>query len=69
MYKYMGKCYNTHNEMMEDVKAGHIKYYRSLSASYKSNPSMEAIDAMMKQADILMKRFGMTGDEIEALEI
>ena len=68
MINYMGQSYKNHADMMEDIKAGHIRHYQGLVASFRSSGSMEAIEAMMKQADILMKRFGMTGAEIEALE-
>lgn len=68
MINYMGQSYKNKAEMMEDAKAGHIQHYRSLSASFASSPSVEAMNAMVKQANILMDIFGMTGAEIEALE-
>lgn len=68
MLKYMGKSYKNNAEMMEDVKAGHVRHYKNLLAAFRSSGSMEASIALDNQAYILMKRFGMSGAEIEALE-
>ena len=68
MINYMGKSYKSHAELMADVKAGHVRTYKSLLTSFRSAPSMEASAALDVQAYILMNRFGMTGTEIEALE-
>lgn len=67
--KYFGREFNSAEEIREWSKEGNINYYRNLAKRFSEAPSMELSVIMSDMADILIKTFGLTPDEIEALEI
>lgn len=67
--KYLGMEFKNYEEIKEWNKAGHIESYKKLVKLFSINPSMELSIMMDKQAEILVKRFGMTWEEIEELEM
>lgn len=62
---YFGK---TVEEMKQESKESNIRYYKSLAKAFEINPTMEASSIMSDMADILVKMFGLTWDDIEMLE-
>ena len=69
MIKYLGREYNNVAEIKEQNKLGNIEYYKKLYIAFSHNPNMETNNLLCDQADILVRVFGMTYDELEALEI
>lgn len=67
--KYLGREFGNVEEIREWSKEGNISYYRNLAKRFSEAPSMELSVIMSNMADILIKHFGLTPDEIEALEI
>lgn len=64
---YMGEFKNI-EDMKAHCKAGNISEYKKLCRQFNENPSMELSVIMSKRADILHEQYGMTWNEIEAIE-
>ena len=69
MINYLGRKYNNVAEIKEQNKLGNIEYYKKLYIAFLNNPNMAANNLLCDQADTLVRVFGMTYDELEALEI
>lgn len=66
---YLGMEFKNHEELMQWTKQGKVASYKKLAHMFNNNPSMEISSMMSDLADVLMSRFGMTLDELEAIEI
>lgn len=62
------KEFKNYKEMYEWNKEGHIAEYRKLSEMFSCNPSAELSILMSDRAEVLVKRFGLTWEQIEELE-
>lgn len=69
MIKYLGREYKSVAEIKERNKLGNIEFYKELYKAWLSNPTMEGNNVLCDHANRLVSYFGMTYDEIEALEI
>lgn len=67
--RYLGMEFKDHAELKAWSKVGHIEHYKKLSAMFAENPSMELIDMMWEEREVLVKQFNMTYEECELLEI
>lgn len=61
--------YRTAEEIREDAKQSNIARYKKLANMFGNNPSVELSSMMGDLALTLVKSYGLTWDEIEALEI
>lgn len=50
-------------------KEGHIKRYLMLAKMFDRQPCMEISSMMSDLSQLLIKRYGLTPDEIEAIEL
>ena len=62
------KQYRTAKEIREDAKKGNIERYKKLAKMFENHPSMELSSMMSDLALVLVKSYGMTFEEVEALE-
>lgn len=69
MINYMGMEFKNHDELKAHTKEGHISYYKKLCKLAGNNFTMELNVMMCKQADVLIKHFGMTLAEVEQIEL
>jgi hypothetical protein len=67
--KYLGMEFKNHSELNVWNMAGHIAEYKKLSAMFEQHPSMELSTMMSDRAEVLVKQFGMTWEQIEELEL
>lgn len=67
--KYMGMKFKNYEEFKAWNKAGHIEEYKRLSELFAEKPSVELACFMSDRAEVLVNQFGMTWEEVEALEI
>lgn len=67
--RYLGREFKNYEEMYEWSKSGLIAEYRRLSEMFSRNPSMELSCLMSNHADALVRSYGLTWEEIEALEV
>lgn len=66
---YLGREFKNVQELLDWSKERKISYYRDLAKRFSEAPSMELSVIMSDTADTLVKYFGLSWDEIEALEI
>lgn len=60
--------FKNYEEMHEWNKKGHIADYRNLCGMFSRNPNMELSNLMGDRAEVLVRSFSLTWDEIEAIE-
>ena len=61
--------YRTAQEIREDAKQSNIARYKKLAIMFTNHPSMELSNMMSDLALTLVKSYGLTWGEVEALEI
>ena len=61
--------YRTVEEIREEAKQSNIRFYKMLAKMFSNHPTMEISSKMSDTALVLVKSYGMTWDEVEALEI
>lgn len=61
--------YKTVEEIREEAKQQNIRWYKMLSEMFNNHPTMEISSQMSDTALVLVENYGMTWNEIEALEI
>lgn len=66
---YLGMEFKNYEELEEWSKKGHIERYVKLTKMFDRNPSMEINSIMCDLSQLLIKRYGLTPEEIEQLEI
>lgn len=66
---YLGMKFKSAEEIIEWSKAGNIEHYRSLARQFSKHPSMELSSMMSDQADILIRIYNLTPEEVEELEV
>lgn len=71
--KYLGRTFKNHKELMTWVKEGKIAEYKKLVRMFSNATDADyAMAIVVKSSElenVLMKQFGMTPTEIEAIEI
>lgn len=67
--KYLGMEFKNHSELNAWNMAGHIAEYKKLAAMFGQHPSTELSSLMSDRAEVLVKQFGMTWEQIEELEL
>ena len=67
--KYLGMEFKNYEELQAWSKQGHIDRYKWLAKRFAENGSMETSCMMSKLFLVPMNHYGMTSDEIEALEL
>ena len=67
--KYLGMEFKNHQELKDWNKQGHINHYKKLAKMFSNNPTMELNVMMCKCADVLVKQFGLTYNEVEQIEL
>ena len=71
--KYLGRTFKNHEELMTWVKEGKIAEYKKLMKMLSETTDAEyAMAIVVKSSElenVLIKQFGMTPTEIEAIEI
>lgn len=67
--KYMGRIFKNYEELRKWNKEKHIEEHKHLCRMFGNNPSMEISCMMSDHADVLVRLFGMTREEIEKMEI
>ena len=55
-------------EIRKNKKKGNIERYKKLAKMFENHPSMEISSMMSDLALVLVKSYGMTFEEVEALE-
>lgn len=60
--------YRTVEEIREEAKQGNIARYKMLARMFNKQPSMEISSMMSDLAIALVKSYGLTPEEVEALE-
>lgn len=65
---YLG-TFNTVEELKAHNKQLKIAEYVKLNKRFNEQPSMELSSMMSDLAQILINRFGLTPDEVEAIEL
>ena len=65
---YLGMEFKNYEELENWSKEGHIKRYEKLAKMFDRNPCMEISSMMSDLSQLLIKRYGLTLDEIEAIE-
>lgn len=63
---YLGK---TSEQMKQGSKESSIRYYKLLTKCFIAHPTFEASCVMSDMADILVKSFGLTWNEVEQIEL
>lgn len=63
------KEYRTVEEIREEAKQQTISWYKTLCKVFSNHPTMEISCKMSDTALTLVKQYGLTWDEVEALEI
>lgn len=63
----MREC-RTVEEIREDAKQSNIARYKKLAVMFGNNPSMQLSSMMSDLALVLVKSYGLTWGEVEALE-
>ena len=66
---YLGMNFKNHEELENWNKKGHIEEYKKLAKMFNQHATMELSSMMSDRAEVLHNRFGMSWEEIEALEI
>lgn len=66
---YLGIEFKSYEELKNWSKEGSIREYKKLAKMFDRNPSMELSAMMSDRADILHRKFGLSWEEIEELEI
>lgn len=66
---YLGKHFRNYEELENWNRNGHIAEYRKLAEMFSRNPSMELSCMMSDRAEVLVKEFGLTWEQVEQLEI
>lgn len=66
---YMGIEFESAEAIKTWSKEGNITEYRKLAKRFAENPSVELSFMMSRLADILVKTFGLTWDEVEEIEL
>lgn len=67
--KYLGMEFKNYQELKDWNKQGHINHYKKLAKMFNNNPTMELNVMMCKCADVLVKQFGLTYNEVEQIEL
>ena len=67
--KYLGMEFKNYQELKDWNKQGHINQYKKLTKMFSNNPTMELNVMMCKCADILVKQFGLTYNDVEQIEL
>ena len=67
--KYLGMEFKNYQELKDWNKQGHINRYKKLAKMFSNNPTMELNVMMCKCADILVKQFGLTYNDVEQIEL
>ncbi|ODR35519.1 hypothetical protein [Eisenbergiella tayi] len=67
--KYLGMEFRNYKELENWSREQHISEYRKLAAMFNNSPSMEISSVMSDRANVLVKHFGLTWEQIEKLEI
>lgn len=65
---YLGMKFENAQEIKNWSKQGNINTYRNLAQRFNEQPSMELSSMMSDLFQVLVNTFGMTPDEVEALE-
>lgn len=61
--------YRTVEEIREDAKQNNIARYKKLASMFNNHPSMELSSMISDLALTLVKSYGLTWAEVEAIEI
>ena len=61
--------YRTAEEIREDAKQSNIARYKKLVSMFANHPTMEISAAMDDLALVLVKSYGLTWEQVEALEV
>ena len=67
--KYLGIEFKNYQELKDWNKRRHINHYKNLAKMFSNNPTMELNVMMCKCADILVKQFGLTYNDVEQIEL
>ena len=68
MIRYMGYSFNSQEEVENYLKDSAVKAYKQAIALFNQNPTMEAECYCSEKAEILVKRFGFTWEQVEKIE-
>ena len=69
MMTYLGMEFKSYQELRAWTKAGKINEYRSLSKRFNEQSTLELSSMMSDLAQVLIKQFGVTPDELEDIEL
>lgn len=67
--KYLGMEFKSYQELREWNKQGKINEYRNLAKRFNEQATLELSSMMSDLAQVLIKQFGLTPDELEAIEL
>ena len=68
MIQYMGYSFNNQKEGETYLKNSAVNVYKKAIALFNQNPTMEAECYCSEKAEILVKRFGFTWEQVEKIE-
>ena len=66
---YLGMEFKNTEEIKTWSKEGNINEYRKLCMRFNEHATLELSSMMSALAQVLINRFGLTPDEVEAIEL